>query len=121
MKKPGLERAPGFFVGGDRPEPSSNVRARSRRGRPFAGQSGSALGALVVLPAACAMRCLLRGQRECANRERVSAAGGVYRPRNPRASPLWQVRDAACTRAARGAAAFASRSPGAAYGRCGFR
>ena len=26
----------------------------------------------------------------CANRERAPPAGGVYRPRNPRASPLWQ-------------------------------
>jgi len=30
------------------------------------------------------------GEGSCANREREPAAGGVYRPRNPRASPLWQ-------------------------------
>jgi transposase-like zinc-binding protein len=30
------------------------------------------------------------GEGSCANRERAPLAGGVYRPRNPRASPLWQ-------------------------------
>src|SRR5712691_3157021 len=30
------------------------------------------------------------GEGSCASRERAPPAGGVYRPRNPRASPLWQ-------------------------------
>jgi hypothetical protein len=30
------------------------------------------------------------GEGSCAKRERAPPAGGIYRARNPRASPLWQ-------------------------------
>jgi len=30
------------------------------------------------------------GEGRCANRNQAAPSAGVYRPRNPRASPLWQ-------------------------------